>query len=105
MSGKSSLGDKNKAEVDRFSKLTKMIQIQQEALDVKDRLMASEIEVVRKAEKDLEHLLARFSDENQDMMALEQYEAAKKDFGYFLTLIETAIGYYRLEDYDIGTVP
>lgn len=66
--------------------------------------MGSGIEVIRAAEKDLEQLLKRFYGENQDMMALQQYEAAKKDFGYFLTLIETAIEYYRLEDYDIGSV-
>jgi hypothetical protein len=28
----------------------------------------------------------------------------KKGFGYFLMLIETAIGYYNQEGYDIGAV-
>jgi len=71
-----------------------MIQIRQEALGIKDRLMASEIEVVRGAEKDLEHLLACFYDENQGMMAHQQHDAANKDLGYLLALIEMAIAYY-----------
>lgn len=84
MFGKNNSSDKNKAEVDRFSKLATMIQIRQEVLEVKERLMASEIQVVREAEKD---------DETQDIMAYQQHEAAKKDFGYLLALIEMAIYY------------
>ena len=33
-----------------------------------------------------------------------KYGDAKKDFGYFLVLIEMAVGYYNQEGYDIGTV-
>ena len=104
MSGKNNLSDRNKAEAERLSKLNKIIQMRQEALDIRDRLMAPDIEVVKAAEKGLEQLLERFYDENNDMMPPQQYEAAKKDFGYFLTLIEMAIGYYRPEDYDVGAV-
>ena len=71
---------------------------------VEVRLMASDINVVRVAEKDLEQLLERFYNENLDMIVPQQYEAAKKDFGYFLVLIEMAVGYYNQEGYDIGTV-
>ena len=98
MPGKTNSNDKNKAKMERLSKLDRMIQIRQEALDVKDRLMSADIEIVRTAEKDLEQLLERFYDENMDMMAPQQYEAARKDFGYFLTLVEMAIGYYASDD-------
>ena len=50
--------------------------------------MASEIEVVKGGGKDLEHLLARFYDENQDMMAHQQHDVAKKDLGYLLALLD-----------------
>jgi len=50
-------------------KRARMIQIRQEALEIQDRLMASHIEVVKVAEKDLERLLEAFYDENQDMLA------------------------------------
>ena len=104
MSGKSSLGDKNRAEIERLSKLNVMLEIRRQALDIQVRLMGSDIHVVRVAEKGLEQLLDRFSDENQDMMAYQQHDAAKKDFGYFLTLIEMAIAYYEPEDRDMGTL-
>jgi hypothetical protein len=38
------------------------------------------------------------------MMAPQQYEVAKNDLGYFLTLIEMAIGYYMPQGYDKDTV-
>ena len=84
----------NEAEKERQAKLNKLIQMRQEALEIRDRLMSSDIEVVKLAEKDLERHLEQFYDHNKDMMAAQQYEAAKKDFGYFVTLIEMAIGYY-----------
>jgi hypothetical protein len=46
----------------------------------------------------------RAKDENLDMMAPQQYEAAKKDVWYFLVLIEMAIGFYGAGDHDLGTV-
>jgi len=46
----------------------------------------------------------RAKDENLDMIAPQQYEAAKKDFGYFLVLIEMAVGYYDQESHDGSTV-
>lgn len=98
MSGKNSLSDAN--ETERLSKLNIMMQIRQEALDINDRLMASDIEVVRAAEKDLQQLIDGFYKENKDMMAPQQYEAAKKDFGYFLVLVEMAVAHYGPEGYD-----
>ena len=46
----------------------------------------------------------RFDPFSLSMIATQQYEAAKKDFGYFLVLIETAVGYYNREGYDIGSM-
>ena len=100
MSGKNSSSERNKAEAERSSKLNKMIQMRQEALEIKDRLMSSNITIVEGAEKDLERLQDQFFDESQDMMAPEQYEAAKDDFGYFLMLIEMAIAYYVPKGYE-----
>ena len=86
--------DSQKAEKERLLKLNSMTQIRQEALDIRDRLMGSDIGVITEAEKDLERLLEQFYTENKDVMAPQQYEAARKDFGYFLTLVEMAVGYY-----------
>ena len=104
MSGKNNSSDREKAEAERLSKLNVVMEMRRLALDIQVRLMDSDINVVSGAERDLEQLLERFYDENQDMMARQQFEAAKKDFGYFQVLIEMAIGYYNREGYDTGTV-
>ena len=104
MSGKNSSNESSKAEIERLSKLSKVLQMRQEVLDIQDRLMDSDIEVVEAAEKDLERLQEQFFDENQDMMAPEQHEVARNDFGYFLTLVEMAIAHYGLEGHDKDTV-
>ena len=100
MSGKNSSNGRSRAETEPSSKLNKMIQMRQEALEIKDRLMSSNISIVEGAEKDLERLQDRFFDESQDMMAPEQYEVAKDDFGYFLMLIEMAVAYYVPKSYE-----
>ena len=64
MSGKTSLRDKNKTEIERLSKLNVMLEIRRQALDIQVRLMDSDIHVVSGAERDLEQLLNRFYDEN-----------------------------------------
>lgn len=74
-----------------------MIEIMEEALDLQDRLKDSDISVVRAAERDLQKLIDRFYYENRDVMVPQQYEAAKKDFEYFTTLIEMALEYYKPE--------
>jgi len=43
-------------------------------------------------------LVGRFYHENEEMMAPQQYEAAKKDFEYFMRLVDLAIAYYQEED-------
>ncbi len=36
--------------------------------------------------------------ENEEMIAPQQYEAAKKDFEYFMRLVDLAIAYYPGEE-------
>jgi hypothetical protein len=87
----------NKAGKERVSKAKAMIEIMEEALDLQDGLKDSDVSVVRAAERDLQKLIDRFYHENKDMMVPQQYEAAKKDFEYFTTLVEMALEYYKPE--------
>jgi hypothetical protein len=104
MSGKSSSNEKNDLDIERLTKLEKLIQMRQDALKINDRLMGSDIDAVVTAEKDLAKLRDQFFDENQDMMTPQQHESAKKDFGYFLTLLELAIGYHMPATCENNTV-
>ena len=81
----------------RVLKAKTMIEIMEEALDLQDGLENSDTSVVRAAERDLQKLVDRFYHENQDLMAPGQYEAAKKDFEYFTTLVEMALVHYMPE--------
>ena len=87
----------HKAADERVLKAKAMLQIMEEALDLQDSLEHKDIGVVRAAERDLQKLVDRFYHENQDLMAPGQYEAAKKDFEYFTTLVEMALEYYKPE--------
>jgi len=40
-------------------------------------------------------LVDRFYEENKSYLAPQQYEAAKKDFEYFMRLIERAVEYHK----------
>ena len=90
-------GNDHKAAEERISKAKTMLQIMEEALDLQDGLENSDTSVVRAAERDLQKLVDRFYHENQDLMAPGQYEAAKKDFEYFTTLVEMALVHYMPE--------
>jgi rubrerythrin len=87
----------HKAAEERILKAKTMLEIMEEALDLQNSLHNSDISVVRAAEQDLQKLIDRFYHENKDMMAPGQYEAAKKDFEYFTTLVEMALEYYKPE--------
>ena len=87
----------HKAADERVLKAKAMLQIMEEALDLQDSLEHKDIGVVRAAERDLQKLVDRFYHENQDLMAPGQYEAAKKDFEYFTTLVEMALVHYMPE--------
>jgi hypothetical protein len=88
------MAERNEDEKERLAKLNRLSQMWQEAMDIRDRLMSSDTEAVKVAEKDMERLLEQFYEENKDMMAPQQHEAAKKEFGYLVALIEMAIGHY-----------
>ncbi len=62
MRNNNSSSERNEAEAHRLSKLNRMLQMRQEALDIQDRLMDSDIQVIRGAEKDLERLQEQFFD-------------------------------------------
>jgi hypothetical protein len=46
----------------------------------------------------MQQLVDRFYQENEDLMAAQQYRAAKKDYEYFIRLVELALAYYREGD-------
>lgn len=47
------------------------------------------------AEKAFHQLVDRFYQENKDMMAPQQYRAAKKDWEYFIRFVDLAMAFYR----------
>jgi len=57
--------------------------------------MGSDIESITAAEKAFQQLVDRFYQENVDMIPPQQYEAAKREFEYFMRLVELAIAYYQ----------
>ena len=75
----------------------KTAQMKQEALSLSNRLQSSDDAEVKAAMGEYLQLVNRFYEENEHLMAPQQYEAAKKDFEYFLRLIELAQEYHRDE--------
>jgi hypothetical protein len=104
MCGKGNSNDTNKTKAELPSKLEKAIQTRRQLLDIQNRLMGSDVSIIKAAERDLERLQEQFFEENQDLMRPEQHDAARKDFGYFVMLVEMAIGYYGIEGYEKDTV-
>jgi len=41
-----------------------------------------------------EQLLNKFYEENEDLIAIQQYKAAKQDYEYFMRLVDLAFHYY-----------
>ena len=69
--------------------------IQQEVENIGRRSQSDDEDVVKVAiDEDLQ-LVEFFYSENDMLMAPQQYEAARKDFGYFVALIELALGWYQ----------
>lgn len=60
-----------------------------------ERADGSDAEKVKVAQEAYHELLDGFYEEYQDMMAPQQYKAAKKDFEYLMRLVDLAITYYR----------
>ena len=73
----------------------KTIQIKQEAINIYQRLQSPDAEEVKEAMGEYLQLVDRFYEENEYLMAPEQYETAKEDFEYFIMLIELAEAYRK----------
>jgi hypothetical protein len=77
--------------------MTKLLSLQ----DIKDTAvkllgtpMGSDIESIKTAEEAFHQLVDRFYQENEEMMAPRQCEGAKRDFEYFMRLIDLALAYF-----------
>jgi len=75
----------------------KTIQIKQEAINIYQRLQSPDAEEVKAAMGDYLQLVDRFYEENEYLMAPQQNATAKKDFEYFMRLIELAEEYRKEE--------
>ena len=62
---------------------------------LKKELAGSDAEKVNVAQEAYQELLDGFYEEYQDMMAPQQYEAAEKDFEYFMRLVDLAYSYLK----------
>ena len=67
--------------------------MKQEALRIYKKLQSSDAEAVKAAMEEYLQLVDRFYEENEHLMAPQQYEAAKKDFEYFMRLVDLALAY------------
>jgi predicted nucleotidyltransferase len=61
------------------------------ALSIREKLDSSNPADVQNAMKEYAALVDRFYQDNEYLMAPQQYKAAKKDFEYFLRLLDLAI--------------
>ena len=75
------------------SSLKSLYEIKRKAHSIEPYLDGSD----ENAKANYEDLVDRFYQENEEMMAPQQYEAAKKDVEYFLRLLALAMAYYREE--------
>ena len=64
---------------------------------LEDDLMGSDLAKAEAAGKRYLQLLNKFYDDNRDLLAKQQYEAAKSDYEYFLRLLQLAIAYWQEE--------
>ena len=78
-----------------MTKLESLQDIKGTAMRLLEVLMGSDIETIKAAEKTFSQLVDRFYRENDDMIPPQQYEAAKKDFEYFMRLVDLAFAYYQ----------
>ncbi|MFA6411047.1 MAG: hypothetical protein WCW53_00015 [Syntrophales bacterium] len=51
-----------------------------------------------------EQLLNRFFEENEDLIAISQYKAAKQDYEYFMRLVDLAYHYHKDKRQGAGPV-
>jgi len=72
----------------------KTTQMKQEAIGIYNRLQSPDAEEVKAAMVEHLQLVDRFYEDNNHCLAPQQYEAAKKDFEYFMRLIDLALAYF-----------
>lgn len=65
------------------------------SLRIKPYLEGRDEKGIEKAKATYEDLVDRFYQENEEMMAPQQYEAAKKDIEYFMQLVDLAYHYFE----------
>ena len=81
-----------------MNELNRVLQIKKETIDIQGKLMSSDTEEVIAAMKKYEQLVDWFYCENEEFIAPQQYETAKKDFKYFISLIDLAVAYHKEKD-------
>ncbi len=74
--------------------LESLREIKLKALSIEPYLEGRDEKGIEKAKVTYYDLIDRFYQENEEMMAPQQYEAAKKDFEYFMRLIDLALAYF-----------
>ena len=79
-----------------MTELDKVLQIKKEVLHIQGKLMSSDVEDVKAAMKEYTKLVDRFYHENKDFIAPQQYNAIRRDFEYFIFLVELAAAYHEI---------
>jgi len=74
---------------------TKTSQMKQEALSIHEKLQSPDAEEVKAAMGEYLQLVDRFYEENKYYLAPQQDATARKDFEYFMRLIELAEEYRK----------
>ncbi len=77
-----------------MTKIESLIDIKNDAVKLLETLMGSDRTAIRMAEEEFQQLVNRFYQENENEMAIQQYELAKADFEYFMRLMDLAIAFY-----------
>jgi hypothetical protein len=78
----------------QIEKIKTLHWIKQSAIILKPSLESEDPEEIKEARQGYKDLLDSFYAEVSDYMPLSQYKAAKRDFEYFLRLIDLALAYF-----------
>ncbi|MDO8723375.1 MAG: hypothetical protein Q7J31_14295 [Syntrophales bacterium] len=76
-----------------MTKLESPHDIKDTSVTLQEKLLGSDIELIRIAERAFNQLADRFCQENEGMMVPLQYEVAK-DFEYFMRLVDLTLAYF-----------
>jgi len=76
-----------------MTKLESPHDIKDTAVTLQEKLLGSDIELIRMAEEAFHQLVDRYCQENEGMMVPLQYEVAK-DFEYFMRLVDLTLAYF-----------